>query len=399
MTQNIGYQYVGALAVQNGKQPGFATPLYKVEGKLFLHNVDKFDRIFEFTPLAGETTELELVDEPNEHRTLNVGDQALYVYILPKERAISGTRDMVRSELAKRLHTLRGYPFCRLDAAAFVGDRRKIVQAAVDSEHKVKALNAGAAASWKRYVWEKFSVDNSELERELLNQFCIALITLYQKYTNLLHVSNLGARQKLERQYSERYSRIFGYLLDSKFEDLLNRELNAHPDGVEQLTLFTFEEPVQHGVRRVLTRIGARGNAADRFISLIESYQDAEVSTLRKPSAITLGVELIGFESSLARELEMSRLMSKAAKKLRKRDLESGAISVTYGLVMLIRAYSLSDALPGDLVRRMKFLGAIAVDHGLRNLMPPSDTRALEAEVNRFLGRPVEKSGLSVADE
>jgi len=377
------YTYIGAIP-PGGNVPGFATPLYRCGDALFLHETDSFERIGHFEGLADGAVEgFDLVDVPGEPVPAHIGDPAKYVYLLPGRHSIAGPGPVVRSALAKKLGTLRAYPFSRLDAAAFIGNKRGIVQAAVDSDHRFRALNVQAATSWKEYIWDKFSVTDAELTAETLSQFSIALIALYRKFHGLLGAANRGTREKLERQYAQRYVRIFEFLIDSHLEDLLNQELSSTEMPGEQLLLDLDERARQH-MHGVLTRAGSRGNAASKFVDCAQRASElARGDGLKQGEPLRFGHDLAGFHDGLLRELGLARLLDRAEKKLRKRDIDISTISITYGLVMVIKAHSMSDTLPGSLYRQMKLYGALTIDHGLRNLRPPRSAAEVGEEFVR----------------
>lgn len=378
------HSYIGALPP--GKSiPGFATPVYERGNELFLHEVDDEGRIMDFVPLYEQEHAVSLIAAPPDKTSYSIGDPALYVYVLPKQKILSGTRADVTVRLGKSLHTLRNYPFARLDAAEFVGNKKKVVQAAVESESQLKKLNPETARFWKKSIWQEFGVHSQELESEQLNQFCIALVSLYRKYHDLLHASSLGKRQALEKQYSKSYVRIFGFLMDTDFEVMLDRELSNIDQGVSQLS-FSFDDSSLSKLTHVLMQLGAKGSEVARFIA---RHFSVPVDThLRSPArAQAICRNLLNLDTTLSHELSIARVMEKADKKLRKRELEEGTASVAFGLVMVIHGQTMSASSPIELGRKMRIYGALAVDHGLRNLRPPRESIQVEEAVRAFTGR------------
>ena len=355
------FKLVGYLPPVEG-DVGFITPVFEFNEKLFVQVSEK-GHVAEFSEVSHASRKKKEALGKTDIQVCE-GDLTLFGYKFPAGDVGLGHRDELRGKIRNRLEEIRIDPFDFLNASAFV-DQKQIKKEAAESAYAYLAReNRETATRWVRFLEIRLDLPRTsklyELNTIALYDFCRVLIRFAKVYEKYLR--NRDKRFMSKYQYESLFHRLATFIFDDDFVGLLDEEFNELKSAPAQLS-FEFSEPAKQRVRH-LSRLGISKSRISRFYNNVErSSDDSEFDEINFGAILNLDRLMID-------EADLSRSLSKVEKKIRKKELSTGLISIIYGTLLILGGMDVwysRDRRRGD---NMKLEGVRAISCGLQNLAP-----------------------------
>jgi len=301
--------------------------------------------------------------------TATIGESAVFAFRFNANDIVCAPREQLASSLRKRFDELRDFPFSRLSVTSFLDDRAKIRRAVTAAEAELGVLNPDLAASWftaQAHGGKKRYRDPADWHE--IREFTLALLKFCKAQRKLSH-NRFHSRRLLARsEYDSAFEGVLSFLVDAGFLGILRQKLKDLEKSPTQFELSFV------GVRderlRSMTRLGVSTKTARELLNQIRRGLKRDDSRYRNANEIL--ILLLRVDGSIRSEIELSQKLARAEKKIKKKQLEVGAISIAYGLVLLLRHYTGQAHLVDE---SLDELAIAAIRAGLKNCAPPDRVR------------------------
>lgn len=354
--------------------PSFVTPLFVDKGKQYFQVIGPDARLQDFDAveaLYDDAAVLRAADDI----TVKPGDAPIYAFAFADDDVIFGSKKQLAQELRSRLDDERlvSMPFAKLSVASFVADERAINESIHSAATELSAVSPETADVWRKAIDAEFDEIRSEgtaVEgiQEKLNGFCQALLRFYHSYRRYLGVSSESYRKTRAWQYERAAQEVMRYYLDAEFYYLIRGELQR---SAAQLTL-PFRDINSLYEHYCVRSLGQLGVSRTQARSVLQSLN----RPARAPQSAEYFISVLcAADRTMFTEAVLVRRLGKAEKKLRKRNLRTGALSLSFGLVLLLRSYDASQSGDQQEYARLRALAIEAVTAALADLGPPQEVR------------------------
>ncbi len=311
-----------------------------------------------------------------------IGEEPVFAFFFSENDILFGKRSSLSKVLSKRLSELEEHPFTRLSVASFVGDDLHIRASVKSAFTELSTRNRVAALDWRRdaAVTYPFSENSSfAIGWREFNDFTLQLLRFVRYYRSFLGTSNSQIRTLSLGRYESSFRNVLTYFFDSDFLAALRKQLECLNQSPTQYTMgFDIDnEVVQIGA---LTRLGLSKRAAQRFLTQVEfSKKRTEEECFYNPQDALMSVLKADF--IIRQRISLVRELSRAEKKVQKKDLTIGTISIAYGLVLLLRSHSEDKYTSSTYCQK---LALDAIRAGVKNLAPSNEIRDVSQEMDNL---------------
>jgi hypothetical protein len=343
---------------------GFVTPIMALE-KHFYIQVSENGQISKLVPTSDSfSNRIERIRATE--ISITEGEKTLFGYKFPAGDVAFGLREELQKKIGSRIEEIKADPFDLLNVSAFL-DKKRIKEDALERSYAFWAReDRGIAAEWVELLEAKFNLKSTsklyEINTITLYDFCSVLVRFAKVYDKYLKNRDTAFMNKYE--YESLFHRLTTFIFDRDFVKLVEAEIAELRESPAQLS-FDFPEPTEDRVRH-LSRLGISRTKVTHFYHSIE--ENISVDSLNSISFDPI----LNLDKLMIDNADLSRSLCKVDKKIRKRELSTGLISIIYGTLLILSGMDIwysHDRRKGD---RMKIEGVKAISCGLQNLAPES---------------------------
>lgn len=358
---NSQYRLSGFLPPIEGKV-GFVTPVVTLE-KQFYIQISENGKISELVPTSNSSPH-GIVRIKASELVAKEGEGTIFGYKFPSGDVVFGMRDDLQRRIGSRIEEIGADPFDLLNASAFL-EKKQIKEDAAERSYAYWAKqDRKIATEWVRMLESKFDLARTsklyELNTIALNDFCRVLIKFAKVYDKYLR--NRDAKFMRKYEYEALFSRLTTFIFDREFVRLVEGELSELKEAPAQLS-FDFTETGERRIRH-LSRLGISRTKVSHF------YQSIETQTSHDSLSVVSFDPILSLDKLMIDNADLSRSLSKVEKKIRKKELSTGLVSIIYGTLLILGGMDIwysQDRRKGD---KMKIEGVRAISCGLNNLAP-----------------------------
>jgi hypothetical protein len=348
--------------------PSFATPVFgSGPADCYLQVVKDGREIIGFEKLSYLDPNLSRMQT---QIRATVGESPVFAFRFNSNDVLCAPREQLARRLRQRFDELKDFPFSKLSVTSFLDDRTKIRRAETAAKAELGVLNPDLAASWflgQTRRGKKQSYRDPTDWHEI-REFTLALLKFCRAQRKLSHNSFHSRRLWARSEYDVAFERVVSFLVDAGFLGVLRQKLQDIEKSPTQFELSFV------GVRderlRSMTRLGVSRKTAHELLDHIKRGAKRDDSRYRNANEVL--ILLLRVDGSIRSEIELSQKLARAEKKIKKKQLEVGAISIAYGLVLLLRSYAGQTNLVGE---NLDELAIAALRAGLKNCAPPDRVR------------------------
>lgn len=360
-------------------KPCFVTPVFKdPEGALFLQVTQDRKAVRNFEPFGKNPDDLGATQS---EVLASVGKEAVFVFFFSESDVICGLRSQVSQQLRKRLSELDDHPFTKLSVAAFAGDDLQIRSSVQSAFAELSTRNRSSALDWRKNAALTYPFPenpNFTVGWNEFNDFALYLLKFVRSYRAFLHSADLATRKSALGSYESNFKYVLEFLFDSDFLAALRSNLERLSESTAQYSI-DFGNGANPEQIRALTRIGLSRNSANRFLTQIRknSYDPNPTHFVVEDALMTI----LQADTTIRSEICLARELSRAEKRIKKRDLTIGTISIAYGLVLLLKSRTRTFETAASNAQE---LAIDAIRAGLKNLAPTSEIRLAGHELDKL---------------
>jgi hypothetical protein len=352
------------------KRASFVTPVFASGAEKWLQRlkaerVEGFERLKptgDVSPVFGSENQIQVMKD----------SEPVYAFAFDQSDVVVAPRRELARILSGRLAEIQDDPLICLDVAEFIGDRGEIRSAVKASAAEISAVDPAVAYSF--FCDQLGRSDRSDLEEaEKIRSFALLLLRFFRSYSRYLYVGSDAPRRKLRDRYQRALESLIPFIFDLELAQIIQERIS----GLEQESaqyVFDFgirKRKLNKSRIRTLTRTGMSRATA---IKLLERAMSGSLDKQTSDSNSMLGLArsaIFSADRALFEQASLSRTLKKAEKKIRKRQLSTGVLSIAYGVILLLRAGQRSMDGMFHETCDTQYLGLSAIAAGLRDLAPP----------------------------